>query len=377
MTEFVSIVAPRLDTKPWGGRHLARFGLDLPGEEPIGEAILTSGDVSVAEGYGSGRTLGEIIEADPDRRLGAGARDILGGRSIFPLLVKLIDARDNLSIQVHPDDAGAEPYDSPGKTEAWHVLAARPGARLFIGLRPGVDLDAFMAAGEARDGSSSKLMRTIPAAAGTTILLPAGTVHALGAGVIVYEIQQPSDLTFRLDDWGRTDAQGHSRELHLDRGCAAARPGMLPELIRPVRRRTAIGERHLLAACRYFALERIALPAGGVVSFDSRDSPVVVTLLGGTAELGEHAIGMGSSGVIWPMSDEVTALRATAPMVALVGRVPDLMKDIVAAGRSAGAGDDPIAALSGPLNDIGALLTDRSEATSGPAERMRSIGAIK
>jgi mannose-6-phosphate isomerase len=356
VSDPVSIVVPRLDRKPWGGRALERFGLDLPGGEPVGEAVVTAGDATVSRGYGAGRTLGEIVQDDPQRHLGARARSILGGRSLFPLLVKLIDAGANLSIQVHPDDAGAAPYDSPGKTEAWHVLAAKPGARLFAGLRPGVELDAFMATAEARDGSPAKLMRSIPAVVGTTIMLPAGTVHALGAGVVVYEIQQPSDLTFRLDDWGRTDAQGRSRDLHFDQGRDAARPWMVPEVIRPVRCRTTIGERHLLTACGYFALERVALPVGGVVSFKPGDSPVVVTVLSGSADLGGHPLRAGQSGVIWPVSDGATSLGATAPMVALIGRVPDLTRDVVDVGRAAGAEDDAIAALGGPLNDVGTLL---------------------
>lgn len=356
MSNPVSIVVPRLESKPWGGRDLARFGVDLPADESIGEAIMTSGDVTISGGYGAGRELGALIEDDPDQHLGRQAPEVLGGRSLFPLLVKLIDAGGNLSIQVHPDDAGAATYDSPGKTEAWHVLAAKPGARLFVGLRPGVELDAFMAAAGTRDGSTASLMRTIPAVTGTTILLPAGTIHALGAGVIVCEIQQPSDLTFRLDDWGRTDAQGDSRELHPEQGRAAARLAQRPELIRPVRRRVAIGERHILTACRYFALERIALPAGGTVPIDSRDSPVVVTVVGGSADLGNHVLGAGMSGVIWPLRDEATTLCATAPTVALVGWVPDLLKEVIAPGRSSGAADDVIAALSGPLDDVGGLL---------------------
>jgi mannose-6-phosphate isomerase len=356
VSDPVSIVVPRLDQKPWGGRALDRFGLDLPGEESVGEAVMTAGDAAVSGGYGAGRTLDEIVQDDLARHLGTRAGSILGGRSLFPLLVKLIDAEASLSIQVHPDDAGAAPYDSPGKTEAWHVLAAKPGARLFVGIRPGVDLDAFMATAAVRDGSTARLMRTLPAVVGTTIMLPAGTIHALGAGVVVYEIQQPSDLTFRLDDWGRTDAQGRSRDLHFDQGRDAARPRMLPEVIRPVRCRTTIGERHLLAACRYFVLERVALPAGGVVSFESVDSPVVVTVLSGSADLGGHPLRAGQSGVIWPVSDGATSLRATAPMVVLIGRVPDLTRDVVDVGRAAGAEDDAIAALAGPLNDVGALL---------------------
>lgn len=356
MFDPVSIVAPRFDRKPWGGRGLSRFGLDLPGEGPIGEALLTSRDVTISGGYGAGSTLGALIDDAPVQHLGRRAQAILGGRSLFPLLVKLIDAKDNLSIQVHPDGAGAEPYNALGKTEVWHVLAAGPGARLFAGLRPGVELDAFMTSAGARDGSTATLMRTIPAVSGSTLLLPAGTVHALGAGVVVYEIQQPSDLTFRIDDWGRTDAQGQSRELHVEQGRAAVRPAIMPELIRPIRRRAAIGERHLLSACRYFALERIALPAGGTVLIEAEDSPVVVTVLSGSAHLGERALGAGTSGVIWPLRARATALRATAPMVAFVGWVPDLLNDVIVPGRASGAGDEAIAALSGSLNDVGARL---------------------
>lgn len=367
MSDPVSIVAPRFDLKPWGGRALARFGLDLPGDDPIGEALMTSGDVTVSRGYGAGRTLGEIIDDEPDLHLGARGREVPGGRSLFPLLVKLIDARDNLSIQVHPDDAAAAAWESPGKTEAWHVLLAEPGARLFAGLRPGVDLDMLMTAAESRNGSTAALMRTIPAMTGTTILLPAGTVHAIGAGVVVYEIQQPSDLTFRLDDWGRTDAQGHSRELHLEQGRAAAHPAILPELIRPVRRRTAIGERHLLAACRFFALERIALPVGGIVPVSPEDGPVVVTVLGGSADLGGQALDAGTSGVIWPLGNASATLRATIPMVALVASVPDLVNDVITPGRASGAGDDVIAALGGPLDDVRPLLDTLPDALPGTA----------
>lgn len=365
MPDPVSIVNPRVDEKPWGGDALTRFGIVMPDTGPIGEALLTSADATVAEGYRAGQTIGAIVDADPERFLGDRARAVLGDRSLFPLLAKLIDAHANLSIQVHPDDVAAAALNSPGKTEAWHVLAARPGARLYAGLRPGVPLATFIAMAEAGDGSCAAAMRTVPAITGTTILLPAGTIHALGAGVVVYEIQQPSDITFRIDDWGRTDAHGHSRELHLDEGRTAARPELLPELIPPVRRRAAIGERHILTACRYFAVERIALPAGGSLLVGSATSAVVVTILTGSAELGDHRLGPGKAGVIWPLRHDPTTLRATAPMVALVAWVPDLVGDVIGPGRASGAGDDAIAALSGPSNDLGALLAGERDTTIG------------
>src|SRR5699024_175523 len=131
-------------------------------------------------------------------------------------------------IQVHPDDAGAVELDRLGKTEAWHVLDAGNAGALYLGLREDVSLDAFIADARKLDGRSGQALRALRAKRGTTVLIPAGTIHALGEGVMVYEIQQPSDVTFRLDDWGRVDAQGNPREMHLDQGYRAAHEAHRP-----------------------------------------------------------------------------------------------------------------------------------------------------
>ncbi len=356
MVNHVSVVAPRLDAKPWGGRRLASFGMELPETGTIGEALVTSDDVAITGGDGAGRTLGDLVRADPERRLGERGRAAVGGRAIFPLLVKLIDAREHLSIQVHPDDAQAEARDRLGKTEAWHVLAANAGSELFVGLRSGVAVQALAETAKALDGSSATLLRSIPAQTGTTVMIPAGTVHALGAGVVVYEIQQPSDVTFRLDDWGRVDAAGRLRETHLDQGLAVTQPELRPELIAPVRLRAALGERHLLAACRYFTLERIALPAGAPVELGQDDSPVVLTLLSGEATIGSETLGTGQSAVIWPEPEPGLEVVADTPLVALVSAVPDLARDVVGRARHSSASDRAIAGIGGPLNDVGRLL---------------------
>lgn len=352
------VIQARLDVKPWGGRRLETFGIGLPPGEKIGEAVVTADDATVVTGAGTGRALGELIGAHPDW-LGRRGREAVGGRRLFPLLVKLIDAAENLSIQVHPDDAAARPLDRLGKTEAWHVLAVEPGAVLYIGLRPGVALAPFAEACRRQDGSSATLLRTIPAKAGMTVLIPAGTVHALGAGVVVYEVQQPSDVTFRLDDWGRRDAEGRPRETHLAQGLDVARAELMPEPIRPVPLRSAHGRRHLLAACRYFALERIALTGGETVPVAATGSAQVVTLLSGEAvvrsEHGAAALAAGQSAAVW-CAPERTWLEATRPVVALRAWVPEIAEEIAAPARRANVADDAIAALSGPVDDIQTAL---------------------
>jgi mannose-6-phosphate isomerase len=358
----VSVVVPRLDTKPWGGRNLERYGLALPPGQPIGEALATAGEAVITAGDGAGRTIDELVREDPSGRLGARGRAAVSDRETFPLLVKLIDAAENLSIQVHPDDDGARPLDRLGKTEAWYVLDAAPGSKLYLGLRPGSGIEEFAASARKLDGSSADYLRAVDAQPGMTILIPAGTVHALGAGVMVYEIQQPSDVTFRLDDWGRVDAQGNPREMHLEQGFAATRPELQPERIAPVEVRDPVVRRHLLAACRYFALERIALPAGGTIQVGSAESPQVVTVLSGSAGFGEGngvALTAGSSGVVWPTAAPAP-LAATAPAIVLRAWVPDLAEDIVLAAQRSGAETPAIADLGGATGDVARALAERA-----------------
>lgn len=345
------LVQPRLDAKPWGGRRLERFGLTLPPDEKIGEALVTAGDAAASGDV----TLDELVRQDPAARLGALGQAAVGGRDIFPLLVKLIDAEENLSIQVHPNDAEARRLNRLGKTEAWYVLAARAGASLYLGLRPGVPFEEFRAACRKLDGSSAALLRRIEATSGTAVLIPAGTIHALGAGAMVYEIQQPSDVTFRLDDWGRVDAQGKPREMHLDQGFAVAKPDLRPELVPPVPLDSDMGRRDLLVACRSFAVERITMAAGEQTSLRSPASPQVVTLLRGAASVANAEasvdLAAGRSCVLWA-SDAGATLRATEDAMTLRAWVPDLAADVVAPARAAGASQAAIDALDGPLDDV-------------------------
>ena len=201
----------------WGGTRMAeKYGRVLPGES-IGE----SWDVScrdlemsvVDNGAWAGQTLGVLIEADRAGMLGAN----LAHTKNFPLLVKIIDAKDNLSVQVHPGDTYAREVENLpyGKTEMWYILDAPKGAELIIGLRDGITREDFGKA--VADGAVEECLGRLPIAAGDVIFIAAGLVHAITAGVMLAEIQQNSDTTYRMYDYNRLGFDGKPRDLHIDK----------------------------------------------------------------------------------------------------------------------------------------------------------------
>lgn len=213
--------------KPWGGTALrTHLGRATPPLFRCGESWEISGlapDVSVvANGAHAGKTLHALLDL---------YREALVGRAVyrrhghaFPLLVKLIDAGDDLSVQAHPDDAQARArHHARGKTEMWYVLHAEPGATLAAGFRrqAGGGLDRDMCRERLRGGDLAGLLQREAAQAGDIFFLPAGRIHMLGKGILVAEIQQASDITYRLHDFNRVDAHGNLRPLHLDEGLAA------------------------------------------------------------------------------------------------------------------------------------------------------------
>ena len=216
---------PILKEKVWGGRALERWGCALPPDASVGEswelADLAETSVSgggggsaisvVAEGPHEGKTIRDLLGASGEAILGATAP---GEGGAFPLLVKLLHARTNLSVQVHPSPAYAAAHpDAHLKTETWFVLEAEEGAAIYAGLAPGAEPSDLPDA--AAEGRLEPLLRRVPVRAGDCIHLPSGALHALGAGVVVAEVQTPSDTTFRLYDWGRT-----GRELHIEQTMA-------------------------------------------------------------------------------------------------------------------------------------------------------------
>lgn len=275
---------PWLEPKPWGGRRLAELGIALPAGERIGEAHLASPRSTVVTGPDAGQTLAALAAADPVSWVGADGLRATAGLPIFPLLIKFITSETHLSIQVHPDDGVAAAAGlGTGKTEAYHILAATPESVLFLGLLPGVSIEAFNAACRRQDGSAARLLRRVSVRPGMTVLVPAGTIHAPGAGITLYEIQQPSNVTFRLDDWGRRDETGRSRTLHHAEGFAALDPSLRPGPIAPRPMPGGDPGRHLLVATPWFALEKIDSRAGPAVPLAAIASPHVLTCLAGSA----------------------------------------------------------------------------------------------
>jgi mannose-6-phosphate isomerase len=247
------VFAPVYHSLVWGGRRMAAWRHDLPAG-PIGEswdlADHDRGMSIVAEGPLKGRSLRELTRACPHELVGA---RFAGGD--FPLLIKLIDANDRLSVQVHPDDElavrlGVAPR---GKTECWLVVA--DGGELFVGLKPGITREAFeraLAAGTVADCLERQVVGD-----GDFAFLAARTVHALGQGTLIYEVQQTCDTTFRVFDWGRVGLDGKPRQLHVResletidfsaRGAGVSDPPFAPH--------PAGGTWRALAACPYFAVE--------------------------------------------------------------------------------------------------------------------------
>jgi mannose-6-phosphate isomerase len=214
---------PFLSPRLWGGNRLADFlGLAESPLEPLGEAWVAYAGDRITNGPWAGRTLAEIAERC--RAALVGTKSFARYGSKVPLLAKFIDAKDKLSIQVHPDDAYARRIEAAsgflGKTEAWYVIEAAPGASIIWGFKERLTRDELGRA--AREGRLEPYLRMVPVQAGDVIYNPAGTVHAIGAGVFLFEIQQASDLTYRLYDYGRRDAEGKLRELHLDKALEVA-----------------------------------------------------------------------------------------------------------------------------------------------------------
>lgn len=206
---------PVFKERVWGGREIKTlFGKKLPLGKPIGESWEISdrpGDASViTNGPLAGKTLRWLMENHASEVLG-GAKAAAEGR--FPLLCKILDAREKLSLQVHPPANKAKELNGEPKTEMWLIADAAPGASLFVGLKRGVTRTDFET--KIADGSVADCFHRIPVRAGDVMFLPSGRVHAIGAGLVIFEIQQNSDTTYRVFDWNRVGLDGQPRELHV------------------------------------------------------------------------------------------------------------------------------------------------------------------
>lgn len=270
---YPMLIAPRYDERIWGGHNLAeRLGKSAPRDRPIGESWEVYDQNCVVNGVYAGRTIG-ALRAELGRAL---LGNHLAPEAAFPVLTKLIDAQDVLSVQVHPDDHFAQKLEGQpnGKTESWYIIDAAPGATLTYGFARDTDPDAYVRL--VTEGKLDQVLRQIAVRPGDVVYLPAGMVHAIGAGIILYEVQQTSDITYRIYDWNRRDASGQPRELHVDKARQVLdyhrnTRGPVQTLSRPGSGRT------MLVAGRYFYNELIEAGAAGALS--TYDSPVAVCAL--------------------------------------------------------------------------------------------------
>jgi len=310
---FVPFVRPLV----WGGRKLAdRLRKALPASQPCGESWEISDHPLhrsiVAAGPHQGRSLRDLMHSEREALLGAGC-----AATVFPWLVKFLDAADWLSVQVHPDEAAVQRL-WPGegaKTEAWYVIEAAAGARIYAGLAPGTTEATLRRA--LADGDVARCLHAFEPRAGDCLFLPAGTVHAVGGGVLLAEVQQTSDATFRLFDWNRRDTAGKPRPLHVDQALASIHWDQGP--VPPIRTPAKPG-RTPLVRCPYFALERLdateAFACGGIGRLQ-----VLIVLEGRARGWGEEAL---EAGQVWlfPAAIAATSIHPERSLTGLLCTQP-------------------------------------------------------
>ncbi|NET23576.1 MAG: hypothetical protein F6K07_31690 [Okeania sp. SIO1H5] len=314
--------------KIWGGNELHRLLGKGDGEEKIGESweisVNSTEESIIRGGLGAGRRLSEVIQERPEEILG---RNAIHGR--FPLLYKFIDASDNLSVQVHPGE-GSPLGDA--KTETWHIVHAPPQSHLILGLtEEAKSLQRSELLGVLSSERCEEALQKIPVQTGDTIFIPAGSVHAITKGLVVYEVQQDSDTTFRLYDYGRKE-NGKLRELHLDQASQVIRPEAPSAKTIPI----DLGSQgpfsvRILVASPYFALFELSDFKPGA-TLTARNHFRVLTVLAGDLQLGHprgdtFSLGAGATTLLPAAVPELT-VNASSSCKVILSYVPDLEKDI-------------------------------------------------
>lgn len=290
-------IAPQFVNRVWGWTNLNPWFAQPTQADPIGEVWLTGDDCVAETGPWAGLKLSEIVAQHRDPMLGPADP---GEGS--PLLIKVLFAREKLSVQVHPDDAMAQKYGFPrGKTECWYALAADPGAQVACGLKPGVTAEKVRAA--IADGSLEQDLNVIPIEAGEMIFVDSGTVHAIWPGSVILETQQNSDITYRMFDYGRP------RELHIEKSLEAMRLSTRAGKVGP----RVLPDRTILLDEKYFRVERIAIT-------HSITGAALRANGGGSLRL-SYLFAAAGSGAITGSFDQVS--MPTCGIVAVPAQAPD------------------------------------------------------
>ena len=305
----------------WGGRRLAdQLGKTIGPEADYAESweVVDHGtDQSLVEnGPLAGTSLADLISRHARWLLGDGAP----GRS-FPLLLKYLDCNRVLSVQVHPDDQYGATMTPPdlGKTEAWYIVAAEPGSLIYAGLKSGVDREDLRSATLA--GQTESVLHSFEPDAGDVVFIPAGTVHALGAGLLVAEIQQSSDTTFRLFDWNRVDGQGKARPLHLDQALEVSDYQSGPVVARQSDPETAGWQ--TLVQCDKFVLSAME-KGSALIAGDGQFH--IITVPRGSASLRTNeetqSLTVGAS-ILLPAASEACEIELHGDATVLAMRLPE------------------------------------------------------
>lgn len=307
------------DLRPYFGRFA----------EPVGEIWYSFESNEITNGPFAGRTLASLmVEFGADlmgsthqprdlvrRSAGAGKRDNSAPQGpYFPILTKMLFAAKTLSVQVHPDDEYAlEREGGPGKTELWYVAAALPGASVALGLTE--QLSSTELAQAAKSGEIERFLNWIPVSAGDALLIPPGTLHTLGEGVTICEIQQNSDLTYRFFDFGRLDPSGNPRELHVDQGAAVVRSDAPRDKLSLQAIPDPVFERSFIATCPYFETEKLAWTTA--VQYPTNSERFELLMFAeGSGRIGADAYQPGDCYLI-PAAAGPFAIEPDSPSVAL------------------------------------------------------------
>ncbi len=310
------ILEPQYRQRVWGGQRLRQS------DPPIGEAWIAYGPSLVSNGPHAGETLDALMASQGTALMGTAVARRYPAR--FPILIKLLDCADWLSVQVHPNDEQARRLVGPdefGKTEAWYFLEAEPGAEILAGVKQDVDAAALTAA--IRDGRVLDVAERVGISSGEALLIPAGTLHALGPGLLLYEIQQASDTTYRAYDWGRPQSAG--RKLHIEESVEVTEPvgparRVHPEVVAGTGAAAAVD-------CALFDVDLVRVSSSMPWTSDTRGRSFhIITVTEGSAELTcgdervrlgkfETALIAGSAGAyqVSAVDKRVGLLRATVP----------------------------------------------------------------
>lgn len=322
---------PILKEKVWGGQAIyPLLHRNEDAGDHVGEAWIVFGENTIANGSWHGRTLDDAVKASPDAILGTELSK--RGLRQFPLLAKFLDAHENLSVQVHPDDRYAEQHEGVpfGKAEFWYILETEPGARIIHGPAHAIGKEDLAHALSVGDIDA---LQSVPVAPGDVILNLPGMIHATGQGIVLYELQQSSDITYRLYDWDRGSAGGTKRELHLDSGLDVAQLQPLhTHKITPLVVESNGAEREILCACRYFAADLVKFSPGSKEAYDLR-SFHAWTVLSGTVTIraggSGWAFGAGTSFVIPAGLSRYEIVAGSDQAEAIRAYIPDLRRDVL------------------------------------------------